>query len=127
MSDIVPSLEIFIKKPLVIFYAGTINFVLCTVMARYISKIAKPYDKDKSAFENWKNLIFVLCAIMITQYLIGNTLELLPIFMKKTSTFSPYRIKATKGATIITASAYFMFLSPIVNSYKDMFDDYLKD
>lgn len=118
-----PTPDIFLKKIIIIPYAGIINYFIVAGASKYIHKfVSNKYDKNKSKLVNTFNLIKTITIMIVFYYIIRNFMEILPYPFHNPPDFDVYRVKAVSG-TIITAFAYLTYLGEDLKSYKTLFDE----
>tara|TARA_B100000497_G_C7661176_1_gene398266 strand:- start:431 stop:820 length:390 start_codon:yes stop_codon:yes gene_type:complete len=118
-----PTLDVFLKKLVIIPYAGVINYLIVAAASKYIDKyVSVAYDKKKSKMKNIFNLSKIVGVMVIIYYIIRNFMEIIPYPFHDPPNFDVYRVKAISG-TIVTAFAYLTYLGDDLISYKKLFDD----
>jgi len=115
-----PKFDIFLKKVLIISYAGTISFFLAFLISMIIKKnVSKKYDKKKSNLVNILNLIKIVISMLVSFYCIRQLMETLPYPLHNPPHFDVYKVKELKS-TIIIAFAYLINLGDDLKSYKEL-------
>lgn len=118
-----PTIDIFLKKLVIIPYAAVINYLIVAAASKYIDKyVSTAYDKKKSKIKNIFNLSKIVGVMVIIYYIIRNFMEIIPYPFHDPPNFDVYKVKAISG-TIITAFAYLTYLGDDLISYKQLFDD----
>ena len=118
--DKLPTLEIFLKKCLIMSYAGIVSFFVTLFIAKWLhDNIATRYDENKSVNENIINLFKLIASMLISYYCIRQIMEIIPYPFHNPPDFDVYRIREIKG-TVILAFAYYIYLKDDLLSYKDL-------
>lgn len=112
----------FLKKSIIIGYAGIIQFIIIIIMSKLINKfIAKEYDRNKSIVCNMLNLISILISMLVSYYWIRKFMRIIPYPLHNPPMFDVYKIKELKNS-VITTFAYLTYLGDILKSYKPLYE-----
>lgn len=114
------NIKLKLVKLLDIFILGNIYMFLGCLISSYFKKyICKPYDRKKSKFMNFLQLIIEIGLIMITVYFIRNFVKYqIPNPLNNLYGFDSNRVKELGGG-IVLAFAFLLYMKDSIKSKID--------